>query len=121
MRRWNPLLKLEEFSGRPSLAQFAKDGCWEQAWSFNRESIPTEVELLSYLEAADEVAFEVFFGRAFIGARSRYEPFDFVRSRLAAFDQATGAVDVFERIETVLSIGPLAQTFEFAEIGAVVE
>jgi hypothetical protein len=119
MHRRNPLLDLKEFSERPSLGQFARDGCWEQAWSFDRESIPTDVELCAYLEGASEVAFEVFFNRAFIGARSQQEPLPFARACITSFERATCAADAFGDLEANLVIGPMAQTFEFAEIGAV--
>ncbi len=53
----------------PSLGQFAKNGIWEHAWSFDTRNPPLIHELETYLEGANEVAFELFFGASFFGIR----------------------------------------------------
>ena len=50
------------FQARPHLGQVAKEGAWEEAWSFAQGAVPAEAELSSYLGGTEEVAFEAFFG-----------------------------------------------------------
>ena len=60
---------LPQFMSAPTSCQFAKDGAWEDAWSFPSGRLPSHSELVSYLAQSTEVAFEAFFGGSFFGAR----------------------------------------------------
>src|SRR3990167_5396371 len=53
---------LPQFMSAPTSCQFAKDGAWEDAWSFPSGRLPSHSELVSYLAQSTEVAFEAFFG-----------------------------------------------------------
>jgi hypothetical protein len=63
------LIAASEFSATPTSCQFAKGGEWERAWSFSLDSLPSDAAVRDYLSQSTEVAFEVFFGSAFFGAR----------------------------------------------------
>ena len=57
------------FRSRPDLGQLARNGAWEEAWSFPPSCPPSGAELAAWLDGAEEAAFEAFFGEAFFGLR----------------------------------------------------
>jgi len=55
--------------GPPSIGQFALNGIWEKALSFEVDRPPSIDELREYLAGRNELAFELFFGASFFGVR----------------------------------------------------
>lgn len=108
-----------QFMSAPTLCQFAKDGVWEQAWSFPSDHAPSLPELDRYLANRCEVAFEVFFGGAFFGARlsgTTPEVKAFSVKCLKAFSAQASFFDTFKR---EIGCPVLGQKPDFAEIGCV--
>jgi hypothetical protein len=110
------------FQTAPTLAQFAKNGSWETAWAFTLETIPSETEVTAFLEHSNEIAFEVFFGHAFLGARFEAESDQvkkFAFACMEAFKIARDATTFFEALGSQTGLNSFAQSFSFAEVGAV--
>ncbi len=107
-----------QFMSAPTSCQFAKGGLWESAWSFSSDRLPSHPELVTYLAQSTEVAFEVFFGHAFFGARmlgSALEVENFSIKCLQAVRAQESFFPVFHR-----EIGcPVAGQPAFAEVGCV--
>ena len=104
------------------LAQFAKAGSWETAWSFSRAKLPSQAAVREYLAGASEVAFEVFFGDAFFGARfDGSAPEVEARSLtcLAALDGASDGASFFAGLSRDEAFTGLGRNIDFTEIGAV--
>jgi hypothetical protein len=117
-----PLLDLPTFSQPATSAQFALKGNWESAWSYDMAAPPTREELLRYLGDASEVAFEAFFGHAFLGARAVGTANDvthFAMSCITSLAQTRSARDFFEHLQQHLGVTELGKYIAFAEIGAV--
>jgi hypothetical protein len=110
------------FAPLPHLAQFAKNGRWEAAWSFPRTSPASRADIRDYLAGATEVAFEVFFGDAFFGARFSGEACEveaLASVCTQAFQQACDGADFFSRLSDDAAFDGLGRSIAFAEIGAV--
>ena len=110
------------FKPRPDLGQFAKNGSWETAWSFQRGALPSAADVEAYLAGATEIAFEAFFGEAFFGARWSGEPravADFSLACVAALRTAVDGASFFSFFSDRTGIGGLGQSISFAEVGAV--
>ena len=113
------LNSFSQFMSAPTSCQFAKGGLWESAWSFSIDRLPSHPELATYLAHSTEVAFEVFFGHTFFGARmlgSALEVESFGIKCLQAVRARESFFTVFQR-----EIGcPVAgQQPAFAELGCV--
>jgi hypothetical protein len=111
------------FQPRPHLAQFARGGSWEAAWSFGRDSVPAQAECLAYLDGAGEVAFEAFFGDAFFGVRIEGDAGRVAGQAVAcalAFAGARDGADFFARLEEGCGWQGLGCSApSFTELGAV--
>jgi hypothetical protein len=110
------------FQSTPTLAQFAKNGSWETAWAFRLETVPSRIEVSAFLEASHEIAFEVFFGEAFLGVRFEGKSSQVKKFALAcveAFKVARDATTFFESLGSQIGLTGFAESFSFAEIGAV--
>jgi hypothetical protein len=110
------------FQTTPTLAQFAKNGSWETAWAFTLETIPSRIEVSAFLEHGNEIAFEVFFGHAFLGVRLEAEPDQIKKFAFAcvkAFNGVRDATTFFEALGSQMGLTHFAQSFSFAEIGAI--
>jgi hypothetical protein len=110
------------FLGRPTRAQFAKNGSWETAWPFPQSECPGTSALLTYLQGAHEIAFEVFFGDAFFGVRCEGAPTEvasFSQHCVDSFGPADTGAAFFEALEFARSWSALGRSIVFAEIGAV--
>jgi hypothetical protein len=57
------------FENPPSRGQFALNGQWENALSFNAYNPPSTDEIKTYLAGRNELAFEMFFDDLFFGMR----------------------------------------------------
>ncbi|QTN28473.1 hypothetical protein HZ993_01015 [Rhodoferax sp. AJA081-3] len=110
------------FVSMPTSGQFAKNGAWEQAWSFQADGLPDTASLHAYLDESTEVAFEAFFGDAFFGVRLAGSP-SAIRSFAGQCVQAMQAANQGEYLVAALSgllqRGPLGEHLAFAEVGAV--
>jgi hypothetical protein len=116
------MLQHPSFQTAPTLAQFAKHGSWETAWAFTLETRPSRTEVNAFLESSREVAFEIFFGHAFLGVRFEAAPDEVQTFALAcvnAFEAARDAKGFFESLGSQTGLTHFAQSFSFAEIGAV--
>jgi hypothetical protein len=110
------------FQGRPTSAQFAKNGSWETAWSFTPTDCPSPATLLAYLQEAREIAFEVFFGDAFFGIRfegTAIEVMGFARHCVESFGQSHSGTVFFTALESARNWAGLGRDIVFAEVGAV--
>lgn len=67
----NSLVQHPAFQALLNYAQFAKQGDREDAWKLKAMDFPEQEAIVNYLNEAEEVAFEVFFGDAFFGVRFR--------------------------------------------------
>ena len=110
------------FQTTPTLAQFAKNGVWENAWAFTLKTLPTEDAVDDFLEFGGEMAFEVFFGQAFLGVRFEGTPEEvntFALACMKAYKMAQDANSFFDKLGSQTGLTGFAQSFAFAEIGAV--
>lgn len=115
-----PMLDHPAFHHTPTLGQFARDGKWEQAWCFSAAEFPDQEQVLDYCAGAEELAFEVFYGEPFVGARASgtaAEVREFALRCLAAFvwlkDGSSCLHHILGADEAVESCGSVA----YAEIG----
>jgi hypothetical protein len=99
------------FRGAPDVGKMARDGRWEEAVTFAPGDLLVEAQVRELLHGAQDVACEAFFGEAFFGMR--FLGADPAPS-VTAFARALTLPDFFAALPEV----PLAQRFEFAEIGA---
>jgi hypothetical protein len=102
--------------------QFAKGGVWEEAWQFKSSQIPDEDTVISYLQDATEVAFELFFGPAFFGLRFRGTPAEVRHGAIScvkAYQMCSAETTFFKLLSNSLKTQPWGQTIAFAEVGAV--
>lgn len=113
------------FHRRPTLGQFAKDGAWEAAWAFPPAQPPSPERLHDYLAGTPELAFEAFFGDAFLGLRLRGEPPAVAAQARACVDalrEAADGIDFLTRLAAGLGLPghyAFAGPPDFAEVGAV--
>lgn len=109
------------FQSPLAYGQFAKGGRWEEAWQFKPSQAPDDA-VIQYLEGADEVAFELFFGPAFFGLRFRGTPDQVKFGALAsvkAYRLCSADAPFFNLLSDFLNTEPWGQTVAFAEVGAV--
>ncbi len=110
------------FASTPTSGQFAMDGAWEQALSFPSKRLPDEASLHAYLGDSTEVAFEAFFGDAFVGARVIGAPpaiRSFAGQCMVAMHAANHGESFVAAFGRHLQLGPLGEVLAFAEVGAV--
>jgi hypothetical protein len=110
------------FQTEPTLVQFAKQGVWEEAWSFPASDCPDSTQLRRYLGMAKEVAIEVFFGSAFIGIRLNAEPSEMVRQAEAILECLRNVRNGADYISGMRDLGCMSEgatSVAYAEIGAV--
>ncbi len=114
------LMKL--FESPPTTAQFAKNGMWEKALSFDVDKPPSIDELRTYLAGGNELAFELFFGASFLGLRMTGTPafvLEFFRHCLVCLDNASSAASFIKAVENHASCGDLCREVTHMEVGAV--
>ena len=110
------------FQSRPTLGQFAKDGVWEEAWSFSVADCPEATTVEAFCGSAVEVAFEAFFGEAFFGARCKGTPqevIDFATRCTNAFAAATCGESFFRALFEPNELLHVGRKPVKAEAGAV--
>lgn len=110
------------FRSSPTSGQYAKNGAWEQAWSFPFAALPDDASAHDYLAESAEIAFEVFFGDAFFGARFTGSPAateDFAVNCLRALRATSRGEPFFAALRRFLSLDSLGTQVAFAEIGCV--
>lgn len=110
------------FASQPTSGQFAKNGVWEQAWSFAADGLPNTASLQAYLGESTEVAFEAFFGEAFFGVRmagSSSAIHSFGGLCVQAMQSANQGECLVAVLSGLLQRGPLGEQLAFAEVGAV--
>lgn len=110
---------LPQFMSAPTMCQFAKDGLWEQAWSFPGDCPPSLTELDDYLENRTELAFEAFFGRAFFGVRLSGTAFEVKAFSLQCLEALSAKASFFDTLRREIGCPSLGQKPDFAEIGCV--
>lgn len=110
---------LPQFMSAPTLCQFAKDGVWEQAWSFPADRAPSLPELDSYLASRGEIAFEAFFGSAFFGARLSGTTPDVKAFTLKCLNAFSAQASFFDTFQREIGCPVLGQKPDFAEVGSV--
>lgn len=118
----NRLTQHPAFEAPMRYAQFAKNGVWEEAWRFNKSAVPESPSILAYLNDAEEVAFEVFFGDAFFGLRFSGSAEKARQGALAcvkAYRLASAEVPFFSALSALLNAPAWGQTVVCAEVGAV--
>lgn len=110
---------LPQFISPPTMCQFAKDGAWEQAWSFPSDRLPSLPELDGYLANRTEVAFEAFFGRAFFGVRVSGTAAEIKAFSIMCLKAVSAQALFFDTLRHELGCPVLGQKPAFAEIGCV--
>ncbi len=118
----NRLTEHPAFGAPLTYAQFAKNGVWEEAWKFDVSAVPENPSILDYLNGAEEVAFEVFFGDAFFGLRFSGTAEKARQGALVcvkAYRLASAGVQFFSTLSTLLNAPSWGQTVLCAEVGAV--
>jgi hypothetical protein len=110
---------LPQFMSAPTMCQFAKDGVWEQAWSFLGDRPPSQPELDSYLANRTEVAFEAFFGNAFFGARLSGTTPEVKAFSIRCLKALSAKASFFDTFKREIGCPILGQKPDFAEIGCV--
>lgn len=117
-----PLTEHAAFRGPITLVQLARDGAWENAWSFPPTTEPSGTDWETYLADRREIAFEVFFGAAFFGARFMGEPrrvCPAATACLTAVRAAQGGEDFFAALARLTGLHDWGARIDWAEIGAV--
>lgn len=118
----NRLTQHPAFQAPLRYAQFAKNSVWEQAWRFDKLTIPDWKTIDDYLNGAEEVAFEVFFGDAFFGLRFNGTAEEVKRSGLAcvkAYQSECANGTFFSSLSLLLNTPSWGQNVAYAEVGAV--
>jgi hypothetical protein len=118
----NPLVTLDslpQFMSAPTMFQFAKDGAWEEAWSFTSDCLPSQPELDSYLANRTEIAFEAFFGRAFFGVRLSGTAPEVKVFSIKCLKAASTQASFFDTFRHDHGCPVLGQKPNFAELGCV--
>lgn len=110
---------LPQFMSAPTSCQFAKDGAWEDAWSFPSGRLPSHSELVSYLAQSTEVAFEAFFGRSFFGARITGSALEVEAFSIKCLQAVRAQQSFFGVFRRELGCPVPSQWPSFAEIGCV--
>jgi hypothetical protein len=119
MTQFATLDSLPQFTSAPTMFQFAKDGVWEQAWSFACDRPPSLPELDSYLANRTEIAFEAFFGRAFFGARLSGTAPEVKAFSIQCLKAASAQASFFDTLKRGLGCPVVGQKPNFAEVGCV--
>jgi hypothetical protein len=119
MTQFATLDGLPQFLFAPTLCQFAKNGVWEDAWSFPSDRPPSLAELDDYLADRTEVAFEAFFGRAFFGVRLSGTPLEVKALSIKCLRAANAQASFFDTLRHELGCQVVGQQPDFAEIGCV--
>lgn len=104
---------------KPTLCQFAKDGVWEEAWSFPPDRLPSLPELEAYLDHRGEIAFEAFFGSAFFGARLSGAAPEVKAFSLKCLKAVSAQASFFDTFMHETGCPVLGQKPDYAEIGCV--
>jgi hypothetical protein len=110
---------LPQFMSAPATCQFARDGVWEEAWSFPSDRPPSLPELDGYFANRTEVAFEAFFGRAFFGVRLSGTAPEVKAFSIQCLKAANAQASFFDALRHALGCPVLGQKPDFAEIGCV--
>jgi hypothetical protein len=110
---------LPQFMSAPTLCQFAKDGVWEEAWSFPSDRPPSLPELESYLANRGEIAFEAFFGSAFFGARLSGTAPEVKAFSIQCLKAVSAQASFFDTFKRELDCPVVGQKPDFAEVGCV--
>jgi hypothetical protein len=110
---------LPQFMSSPTTCQFAKDGVWEQAWSFPGHRPPSLPELDGYLADRTEVAFEAFFGNAFFGARLSGSGPEVKAFSIKCLKAVSAQASFLDTLRREIGCPVLGQAPDFAEIGCV--
>lgn len=110
---------LPQFMSAPTMCQFAKDGLWEQAWSFPCDRPPSLPELDGYLAHRTEVAFEAFFGPAFFGVRLSGTTSEVKAFGIKCLNALSAQSSFFDALRREIGCPGLGQKPDFAEIGCV--
>lgn len=115
------LLASAAFLCRPTRGQFAKANAWESAWICAPTAPPADTELDSYLLGATDVAFEVFFGAAYLGVQfpNHIDAGEFARQLLDSFADATSAESYIANLRRVSGLGLPFNQISSAALGAV--
>ncbi len=122
MKEHQMLQHLTLFHGAPNLGQFAKNGAWEQAWSFLCDGLPDERSVRTYLDQSTEVAFEAFWEDAFFGARFTGEAAVaecFAIKCVQALRAGSSGESFFTAFCDYLQLDHLGREPIYAEIGSV--
>lgn len=119
MTQFATLDGLPHFMSAPTLCQFAKDGVWEEAWSFPSDRLPSLLELENYLANRTEIAFEAFFGRAFFGVRLSGTRPEVKASSIQCLKAASAQALFFDTFRHELGCPVLGQKPDFAEVGCI--
>lgn len=108
------------FQESATLAQFAKNGVWEEAWAFDLDNLPSNSELKDYLIGSDEVAFELFFGNAFLGLRCNQKDrvVSFAQDCVNLLKPNIKASVFIKSIEDLFDV-PLFREPLFTEVGSI--
>ena len=110
------------FKKPPSIGQFAKDGNWENALSFEMDNPISFDELKAYLATSTEIAFELFFDDSFFGIRFEGESnrvLELSEHCLACLHNISDFNTFIAALEAHPAIGKLCQEVSHVEIGAV--
>jgi hypothetical protein len=110
------------FDKKPSSGQFAKDGVWESAWSFEIDALPPQDKISAYTHSTSELAFEAFFGDHFFGIRAKGDAekiHEFAIECVAALDDTLSGKQFFDSLQNRLKLNLFASPMSYAEIGAV--
>jgi hypothetical protein len=110
------------FKRAPSVGQFAKDGAWENAWTFDVHALPTLDQITTYTGHARELAFETFFGDVFFGVRCLGDSKkinEFAIGCVIALEATVSGKNFLTELEEALQVKLLISPISYAEIGAV--
>jgi len=110
------------FEDPPSIGQFALNGIWEKALSFEVDKPPSIDELREYLAGGNELAFELFFGASFFGVRFIVPPtfvLELSQHCLICLDNSLDAASFITAVGNHNFCGELCHEVAHMEIGAV--
>jgi len=113
--------KIDYLLKKPSLAQFAVDGIWEEAFSFMQGKEPNDEILEKKFLDKDDLAFEAFFDNSFFGLRnnSKYTSLEFSKICTKNFSICSNGYELLKNLAVDLESEPFFNKLEFLELGAV--